>query len=129
MLPCVGTDPGPEGAPGPEPQPPLPWPLSQFDDSPAAVRRRGVRFFHVVLAVMGGGGLWLASSVVIGAIAFALILAYAARDRYTDIVGAVDRLGGQMTELYAQIQATNRQIEDAKAERSDEQEPPRGGAG
>jgi len=81
----------------------MPWPLSLIDQLPAATRRRGIKFFRVVLAVMVGGtgllvaGAWVLVVVVIGFAAFA----YGSRGRYGELVGAVDRLG---SDVYAGIE-------------------------
>jgi hypothetical protein len=101
----------------------LPWPLSQLDASPAATRRRGLRLFHVVLLILGGGMLWAATSflvVAIAAIVCGLVLALLARGRITELAASVDRLGGELAETYSRIEEANREIEEAKRDAASE---------
>jgi hypothetical protein len=89
-----------------------------LDTSPQATRRRGLRFFHVVIAIMAGSVITLATSVIVGVIVCAIvcgvILSISMRGRYTEIVESVDRLGGELTDVYARIEEANREIESAR---------------
>jgi hypothetical protein len=91
-----------------------PWPLSELDTSPAATRRRGLRLFHVVLLILGGGALWVATSFLVAAIVFGVVFALLARGHIAELAASVDRLGGELTETYARIEEANRGIEEAK---------------
>ena len=88
----------------------MPWPLSQLDRSQAATRRRGVRLIHVVVLVMAGGtgfltlGAW---TLLVVAVGFGVFV-YRAPGRYFELVESVDRLGTQLTEVYAKIEETQR---------------------
>jgi hypothetical protein len=98
-----------------------PWPLSLLDTSPQATRRRGLRLTHVVIAIMAGGVLTVATSVIVGAIVCGVILAISLRGRYTEVVESVDRLGGELSDVYARIEQANREIEDARRDSQDRQ--------
>jgi len=71
---------GPEPT-APPPDLPLSWPLSEVDRSPAAARRRGLAFFHVVVLLMAGGiwalvpGPW----VIAAGVVWLVTLSYSAR--------------------------------------------------
>ena len=92
----------------------LPWPLSALDTSPAATRRRGLRFFHVVLLLLAGGsglavvGVWILVPLVVGVVVYVSLIQ---RGSYPDLVAGVDRMGTQLTALYASIQQANEAAE------------------
>ena len=102
---------------------PLPWPLSQFDTSPRATSRRQIKLFHVVLLLLAGGsglvvlGEWMIVPLIIGIAAYVAVIK---RGGYPDLVEGVNRLGTQLTETYAEIERTNKQIQDAHKAPSNE---------
>jgi hypothetical protein len=108
MIQTMEGDPDQHGSEQP------PWPLSQLDTSPAATRRRGLRLFHVVLLILGGGALYAATSLIVAAIVCGVVLAVLVRGHIAELAGSVDRLGGELTETYAKIEEANREIEEAR---------------
>jgi len=101
----------------------LPWPLSQLDTSPRATRRRGFKFFHVVLLLLAGGsglvalGEWMIVPLIVGIASYVALIK---RGGYPDLVDRVNRLGTQLTETYAEIERANKQFHDAENAPSDE---------
>jgi hypothetical protein len=99
---------GPEQAP-PPPDVPLPWPLSQVDTSPSAVRRRGLAFFHAVALLMGGGiwalvpGPW----VIVAGLLWLLVASYSIRRYIPTMVTSLSRMEAELTRLYARIEDAN----------------------